>query len=238
MRRWHRLLSLLSLMLGLAAQIAPPAGAADDVAFALDFQGYAGGEVREWLEAKGFEIEQDAKKPLKVALRIADQALVIEAKAPALALLFYPGMALEAAPRVRLEWGVERFPQGASFEQGVNNEALMVYVFFGREELPSGSWFIPDSPYFIGLFLCEQDRLNHPYIGKHFKQGGRYVCIDRPAPGATVTSEFDLAQAFKSSFGQPAVPPITGISIEMDTSYLKGDAARAIAFVRKIQFLR
>jgi hypothetical protein len=238
MRRWHHLLSLLPLAMALAVQDAPPVAAADDVAFALDFRAYARGDVRDWLEAKGFAIEQDAEKPAKVDLRIENQALVIQAKAPALALLFYPGMALEAAPKVRLEWGVERFPQGASFEQGVNNEALMVYVFFGSEELPSGSWFIPDSPYFIGLFLCEQDRLNHPYVGKHFKQGGRYVCIDRPPPGATVTSEFDLAQAFKSYFGQQAVPPVTGISIEMDTSYLKGDAARAISFIRNIEFLR
>mgnify|MGYP000473520078 CR=1 FL=1 len=31
------------------------------------------------------------------------------------------------------------FPDGASYAQGVNNEALMVYVFFGKERMPSGS---------------------------------------------------------------------------------------------------
>jgi len=37
----------------------------------------------------------------------------------------------------------------------------MVYVFFGHEKYSSGSMFVPDSPYFIGFFLCpnESDRL-------------------------------------------------------------------------------
>ena len=44
--------------------------------------------------------------------------------------------------------------------------------------------FIPDSPYFVGLFLCYgDDRINYPYVGSYFKKGGRYVCSDSPSEG-------------------------------------------------------
>jgi hypothetical protein len=47
--------------------------------------------------------------------------------------------------------------------------------------------FIPDSPYFVGLFLChDDDKRNHPYVGSYFKKGGRYVCADKPTEGVPV----------------------------------------------------
>ena len=55
----------------------------------------------------------------------------------------------------------------------MRNEALMVIIFMGDERLTSGSLFIPNSPYFIGLNLCHgDDRVNQPYVGSYFKKGG------------------------------------------------------------------
>ena len=39
--------------------------------------------------------------------------------------------------QVRIEWGILKYPEGASYEQHSRNEALMVYISFGpRENLP------------------------------------------------------------------------------------------------------
>ncbi|MCW8799715.1 MAG: hypothetical protein OQK71_02190 [Desulfobacter sp.] len=94
---------------------------------------------------------------------------------------------------------INKHPQGASYEQSVRNEAIMVMIFMGDERKASGSLFIPDAPYFVGLFLCHgDDRLNHPYLGSYFKKGGRYVCADRPGIGEMVTTRFDLLNAYRS----------------------------------------
>lgn len=102
---------------------------------------------------------------------------------------------------MEIDWGINKHPQGASYEQSVRNEAIMVMIFMGDERKASGSLFIPDAPYFVGLFLCHgDDRLNHPYLGSYFKKGGRYVCADRPGIGEMVTTRFDLLNAYRSYF--------------------------------------
>ncbi|MEK9661015.1 MAG: hypothetical protein VW644_04665 [Alphaproteobacteria bacterium] len=127
-----------------------------------------------------------------------------------------------------------------SYEKGVRNEAIMVHTFMGDERISSGSMFIPDSPYFIGLFLCDgDDKVDFPYIGSYFKKGGRYVCLDKPVTGTTVTMRFDLLDAYRKYFDKEGDddPAISGIGIEVDTSKASGDG-RSNAFIREIRFYR
>ncbi len=56
----------------------------------------------------------------------------------------------------------------------------MLYIFFGDKKLSSGSLLIPDSPYFIGLFLCESDPVNEPFTGRYYHTGGRYISHRSP----------------------------------------------------------
>jgi hypothetical protein len=113
----------------------------------------------------------------------------------------------------------------------------MVYIPFGHEKIPSGNILLPDLAYFIGLFLCKNDKLNTPYVGKYYQEGGRFVCLDRPDPAQTVVSEFDLVTAFRSYFEKVAVPPISGITLGVDTSDA-GDGGRATAYIRTIEFIQ
>ena len=116
----------------------------------------------------------------------------------------------------------------------------MVVVFMGDERQPSGSMFIPDSPYFIALFLCHgDDKLNHPYVGSYFKKGGRYVCIDRPTEGVMVTSRFDLMEAYRSYFDKERDddPAISGLALALDTRKA-GDNGQSSAFIREVRFFR
>jgi hypothetical protein len=94
---------------------------------------------------------------------------------------------------------------------------------------------IPNSPYFIGLFLCQDEQVNFPYKGRYFHTGGRFVCLGKPAPDAMTVSEFDLDRGFKSYFSKGETPGISGIGFGVDTSKAGGDG-KAAAFIRRIEF--
>ena len=111
----------------------------------------------------------------------------------------------------------------------------MVYVYFGDKKLSSDSIFIPDAPYFLGLYLGESDPLNKPFIGKHFKEGGRFICLANPKPGETITSEFNLDKGFKECFGKDkSLPFVSALALEVETS----NTGPSIGFIKKIEFLK
>jgi hypothetical protein len=118
----------------------------------------------------------------------------------------------------------------------VHNEALMLYIFFGQDKLPSGHAVIPALPYFIGLFLGQEEHLNTPYLGRYFHAGGRFVSVGHPQPQETVISEFDLIAAFQTYFGKEDVPMISGLTLGVDT-FRSGDGGKAAAYIQCIEFL-
>jgi hypothetical protein len=203
--------------------------------FLINFSDYEEGSIEEWLEKKGFELKEAAKDRKKLDLDVDEGALFLEAKKPLLALIVNESADLGEYSRVKIEWGVVKYPKGASYEEGVNNEALLVVVFFGDEKISSGHLAIPDSPYFVGLYLGRHDRLNKAYKGNYYHEGGRFVCLGNPKPGDTVISEFDLADAFKKYFQKDEVPDITGVAIEIDTTS-SADDGRAVSFIHIIEF--
>ena len=202
----------------------------------VEFTGFPGGSVINWLKKKGFDPQQDATDPGKVQFSIAEDRLFLEAKRRALALLLSESNHYGYS-RIRIEWGVDEFPSGASYEKGVRAESVMVYVFFGDKKLSSGSLLVPNSPYFIGLFLCNSDPVGRPFQGRYFKTGGRYVCVDRTNVGEPVTTDFRIGDAFKSYFGLSETPYISGLGISIDTSSAKRNGTGR-AYVKRIEFLK
>ena len=200
---------------------AAPAGAAGDrLVHVVSFAGYTGGSIEDWLLGKGFKLEKDAARQDRIDLGVGENSLELDIKRRALGIMPNESVNVPDFTHVEIDWGVTRFPAGASYEQGVRNEAMMVIFFLGDERQASGSMFIPDSPYFVGLFLCHgKDRLNHPYVGTYFKKGGRYVCTGRPAVGELVTSRFDLLTAYRSYFDKEGDddPAVSGIALTIDT---------------------
>ncbi len=112
----------------------------------------------------------------------------------------------------------------------------MIYIFFGYDKISSGSFLIPNSPYFIGLFLCEDEKVNFPYKGRYFHKSGRFVCLGKPKPGETVISEFDLITAFQTYFEEDEIPVISGISLAIDTTKSK-EGGKAAAFIKSVEFI-
>jgi hypothetical protein len=204
----------------------------EKVVYTLDFA-KATGAPEEWLKKKGFRFEKDADD---IKLKFSDKSLILTTEEPLLGVIINDKLDLKEYSKIRITWGIKDYPLGACYEKGVNNEAVMIYVFLGNEKLPSGSFFIPKSPYFLALFLGEKDIPGKAYIGRHFKQGGRFICVGAPKEGETVVTEFDLPKAYKEHFKKNDKLPITGLSLEVDTSYL--DEGKGSAFIKKIEILK
>lgn len=207
------------------------------LAYVIKFNDYDTGSVEDWLQGKGFDFKQDAQKRNLIDLNVGENGLVIEAKRRAFGIMLNEAVNVAEFTSIEIDWGVNQFPQGASYEQGIRNEALMVFFFLGDERQASGSWFIPDSPYFIALFLCHgDDKVNHPYMGEYYKKSGRYVCLDRPAPGKQVTSRFDLLEAYRNYYDKERDddPAVTGLGLALDTK--KSAAGHSSAFIREVRF--
>jgi hypothetical protein len=206
------------------------------ITWVIDFADYAGGSIEAWLDTKGFRLEHGAEDPAALALSHHAGALVFEAKQPVRGFLVNDQVKLASFSTIRITWGIIKYPTGASYARQVNNEALMLYISFGQDEVPSGHVLIPARPYFIGLFLGQEDQLDTPYQGRYFHEGGRFVCLGHPPPHDTVTSEFDLRTAFQTYFHKADVPMISGISLGVDT-FASGEGGTAAAYIHRIEFL-
>jgi len=204
--------------------------------YTIDFSGYGGGSVDKWLETRNYKFERDAKNRGLLGLSITDRVLTLEAKGRMRGFILNDSVNLEKVHTIRINWGVKKYPQDVSYHNKVNNEALMLYIFFGKEKVPSGHVLIPNSPYFIGVFLCQDEQLNFPYKGRYFHTGGRFVCLGKPEPGQMTVSEFDLDRSFKSYFSKKETPGVTGIGFGVDTSKAGGGGTGA-AFIKSIEFL-
>jgi len=229
-------LCLLGFLSMIATVTASPSNASE-VIHKFEFGGEPGTPARTALTGRNFVLKQDAGNEHKIKLYHTEDALHLQVNEPAFGIILHE-QDIPEAKHVRLHWGVSTYPEGASYEHGIDNEAIMVYVFFGHEKQSSGSMFVPDSPYFIGFFLCpkDSDKVEQPYAGHYYKKTGRYICVDHPEEGVAAVSEVVLADEFKRSFGLDAVPPVSGISIEFDTTASKNDG-KAASFLQRIEFL-
>jgi len=206
------------------------------VNFMIDFTDYEEGSVESWLEEKGFQFERDARNRRKLDLDVGEKGLILDVTSSMLGIIVNEGVDLEEFTSIRLDWGISDYPEGASYENGIRNEALMVIVFFGYDKISSGHFLIPNTPYFIGFFLGREEKVGQGYVGRYFKKSGRYVCLGNPGEGETVISEYNLVEAFKKKYEKDEVPVISGVALAIDTTKAK-NRGKAGSFIKSIEFL-
>ena len=189
------------------------------------------GSGQSWLQSQDFELQRDAED---IGLEIKEGKLVFTVQKETLGL-FSKETKINGASKLKIKWGVLKYPQKADWEKGVLREAVSVVLTFGSEKIDSGSFAVPNVPYFISFFLGEKEQEGKPYKGNFYQKGGRYFCIPCKNPvGKTVTTEVNFSDLFKKEFGKNDVPPITGLAIEIDTRDTEGAAQ---AFIESIEIL-
>lgn len=201
-------------------------------AFSLDFTLPEG--ARNGLASRGFTFEQQMGDEKAIYLSAENGRLgIVTSGHAALGVMVKKDLHLADPQILEIVWGVERYPQGANWRRGIKKEAVMVVLFFG-DPLPGGSFYLPDMPLFLGLFLGEREPPLKAFASENYPDSGRYVCVGNPPPGQTITTRLDLREAFRDWFGGRAIPPLTGIAIEVDTSDLAEEDASSSAFIHHI----
>jgi hypothetical protein len=209
---------------------------AADVVYALDFTNQQSGSALPWLQQQGFQFKLafEALNP-----RFENGALVLSTERPQAGLCgrtFAEGEELQGVERLRVAWGVSKFPQGADWEHLINRTAIAVMVTFGHERISSGLPFgLFAAPYFISPFIGEKETADKIYTGRFWRKGGRYVCVKCPNPGAAIITDLNVDRLFKSLFGKTVTPPVTAMAFQMNTKNTQGNAA---AFIKRIEFLK
>jgi hypothetical protein len=82
--------------------------------FLIDFSDYEEGSIEAWLEKKGFELKEAAKDRQKLDLDVDEGALFLEAKKPLMALMVKESVDAGKYSKVKIEWGIIKYPRGAS----------------------------------------------------------------------------------------------------------------------------
>lgn len=228
---WAILMGITLIVTGI-----PDVGAAPKALYGIDFGQEETGDASAWLESQGFKTLLDADQ-LQVAFK--DGALNIstnESVAGVFALKFGKQDYLPEVKHVVVEWGVNRFPTGADWEQGNNRVPIAIMFSFGDKKLSSGLPFgVNPAPYFLSPFIGEKEQVDKMYVGTLYEEGGRYFCVSNGGPpvGETIATKFEVANRFKETFKQDSTPPVTGFAFQMNTDDTDGGAE---AFIRKIVF--
>ena len=108
------------------------------VKYVIDFSNYSGGSVRKWLESKGLYCEGSTKYHPEIELSIRDGVLFIKTKQPVRGFIVCKDIILSEVSKVRIEWGIVKYPKDASFERGNRNEAVSCYIFLVQKICPVG----------------------------------------------------------------------------------------------------
>lgn len=197
----------------------------------FDFTQPSKEDASEWLKQQGFEFKLSAED---INPHFQNNRLVLETSGQ-YAGLIAKEVNIKGVDRVRITWGVTEYPEGANWGEGVYRVPIAVMLSFGDKTVDSGSFFVPDTPYFIGLFLGEHEQEGRAYKANYYREGGRYFCQPCGSePGKEVTTTFDLDKALKNNFDISSQLPITSVGIQMNTTDTEGGAK---AFIEKIEFL-
>ena len=202
------------------------------VLYTVDFSKQKDGNAIPWLTSKGFEFLLDMKE---FSLSFSNGSLVIETtanKAGLMGLKFPKGKYLGNIGSVVIEWGVDKFPQGADWAKNNNRLAIGALFLLGTERHDSGRPLLAKpAPYFLAPFIGQKEQVGKRYLGQLYREAGRYYCVSNES-GTTVKTRFNIHQKFQEEF-KKKTPPLTAFGIQMNTKNTKGGAK---AFIKKITF--
>ena len=199
------------------------------ILYSLDFSKADSTNTIGWMKKKGFQFLLDSKD---LDFKIKNGRLEIETQKN-IAGLFGIRLSnpLKNIGLVTIEWGVEKFPQGANWEKSNNRLAIGAIFTLGTKKFSSGIPFVKSVPYFLAPFIGQQESVGKTYLGKLYKKSGRYYCVSNQK-GKLVVTKFNISKKFKQEF-KKETPPLTAFAFQMNTKDTKNGAK---AFIKKITF--
>jgi len=112
-----------------------PSDAAAAPLHTIDFSGQPDGPAEEWLKQQGFTFRLDADD---LQPHFKDNRLVLHTSRRKAGLFELP-LHMSQVKRIRIYWGVERYPRGADWSQGITAVPIAVMTTFGTKRIKSGS---------------------------------------------------------------------------------------------------
>jgi len=198
------------------------------VLYSIDFGKFPQGDALNILKSKGFELLLDTDK---LNMKFSNGRLEFSTEGQYAGLFgIHFKKPIENVGFVVIEWGVEKFPNGANWEKGNNRLAVGALIALGTEKFSSGVPFAKKAPYFLGPFIGEKEKVGKRYLGKLYKKSGRYYCVSNKK--GLVKTRFDIDGKFRQEF-EKQTPPVTAYGFQMNTKNTQGGAK---AFVKKITF--
>jgi len=198
------------------------------VLYTLDFS-KASGDAVSWMKQKGFQFLLDSKD---LNFKIKNGRLEIDTQ-KSVAGLFGVRLSkpLQNIGSVRIEWGVSKFPKGSNWAKGNNRLAIGAIFSLGTKKFRSGIPFVKPAPYFLAPFIGQKESVGKTYLGKLYKEAGRYYCVSNTQNKLVVTN-FNINAKFKKEF-KKELPPLSAFAFQMNTENTTGGAK---AFIKKIIF--
>ena len=159
------------------------------------------------------------------------------------------------AGRIRIAWGVHRFPQGVDWDNGpTKREPLGVAISFGDKMAPKCSdatsivgiimralsrlQRMIDPPQTVVIFLGRTRWHNRMLEGNLYRKQIRYLCQDfqQPDSAGCLISEFSIDTLYQRAFKVPyrQTPRINAVSLETD---LDGLVDSSSVFLKAIELL-
>lgn len=200
--------------------------------YTVDFTKQKDGNAFPWLKSQGFQFLLDMKA---LSVKFSNGSLVIETtkkQAGLMGIQFPKGKHLENIGSVVIEWGVDRFPQGADWAKNNNRLAIGALFILGTKTFSSGRPLLAKpAPYFLAPFIGQKEQTGKRYLGMLYKKSGRYYCVSNKSR-TTVKTRFNIDQTFQQEFNKKT-PPLTAFGIQMNTKNTTGGAK---AIIKKITF--
>ena len=201
----------------------------------IDFSKQPEGDARPWFEKRGYLMKLDASD-IDVTFKNNQLNLATnEPKTGIFGLKLKPENYLADVTSIDIEWGVVKQPKGADWETGNNRVPIAFMFFFGTEEVSSGLPFgINSAPYFLSPFIGLKEQPGKAYLGKLYREGGRYICVAvTEGSEKLIKSTIKIDPRYMKLFEKDEIPPITAIAFQMNTMDTEGGAR---AFIRKLSF--
>ena len=208
----------------------------ENILHTIDFTGQQNGSAVEWLKDNGFEFELAGNE---LNPRFENNALVISTNKELVGLFgrtFAEPDFIHDVKRIEIVWGVNKYPEGADWENGINSVPIAVMFSFGTEKLSSGLPLgIQAAPYFMSPFIGLDEPQDKMYVGRLWREGGRYFCVATgDQSGNIIITNFEVDDRFREVFGHDTTPPVTGFAVQKNTGNTQGSSE---AFIKTITFM-